>query len=275
MTTLAEVMPMKNNNNEFTVKRKKRGYEAFLLIYIIIIIVPSIIMASGSNAWINILLALGLVVLMLFYYFDHTYDTSVSWGIKAIYTEREQERYFMDYHRTHFWKETDIMLSYDIKRFIKSNIRELGVMAKLGSKMRILLLDPQSKYVPLLEKASSMKHGEYAYYVLQIQSFALRAAQAGAENTVVNVELKYYDAVPLDNMLRAYDTVFAYNNKECAQNDFKVCLFENELNGYNFYKTMFDEKWNDLSFSYNKEITAEMVPDMRYFADNDTIDYTI
>lgn len=265
----------KDNSTEFSVKRKSKGYELFLAIYIIFIIVPSIILASGENAWINIVLAAGLVVLILFYYFDETYDTSVSWGMKAIYTEPEQERYFMDYHRTHFWKETDIILSYDIKHFLKSKIRELAVMAKLGSEMRILLLDPQSEYVPLLEKACSMKPGEYAYYALQIQNFALRVAQAGAEDTVVNITIKYYDSLPLDNMLRAYDALFAYDNKENAASGFKVCVYENDLNGYNFYKTMFNEKWNDGSFSYSKEITAEMVPNMRYFADNDTITYTV
>lgn len=265
----------KSSDKGFILKRKKRGYETFLLAYIVFIIIPSIIMASGSNAWINILLAVGLVILMLFYYFDDTYDTSVSWGMKAVYTEPEQERFFMDYHRTHFWKETDILLAYDIKPFLKSKIRELAVMAKLGSKMRILMLDPQSKYVPLLEKACSMKAGEYAYYVLQIQGFALRAAQAGAENTIVSIELKYYDSLPLDNMLRAYDAVLAYDNKQNAQNGFKVYQYENELNGYNFYKTMFEEKWNDADFAYSKEITADMVPDMRYFADNDTVTYTL
>ena len=265
----------KKNESTFSVKRKTKGYELFLILYIVLIIVLSIILASGDKAWVNIVLAAGLIVLVLFYYFDNTYDTSVSWGMRAVYTALEQERSFIDYHRTHFWKETDIMLSYDIKNFLKSKIHELAVMARLGSKMRILMLDPQSEYVPLLEKACSMKPGEYAYYVLQVQNFALRAAQAAVEKSVVDIQIKYYDSLPLDNMLRAYDAMLVYDNKENTDNGFLAYSFENGLNGYNFYKTMFNEKWNDESFAYGKEITANMVPNMRSFADNDPITYTV
>ena len=98
----------KKNESTFSVKRKTKGYELFLILYIVLIIVPSIILASGDKAWVNIVLAAGLIVLVLFYYFDNTYDTSVSWGMRAVYTAPEQERSFIDYHRTHFWKETDI-----------------------------------------------------------------------------------------------------------------------------------------------------------------------
>ena len=74
----------KKNESTFSVKHKTKGYELFLILYIVLVIVPSIILASGDKAWINIILAAGLIVLVLFYYFDNTYDTSVSWGMRAV-----------------------------------------------------------------------------------------------------------------------------------------------------------------------------------------------
>ena len=148
-------------------------------------------------------------------------------------------------------------------------------MGKIGSKMRILLLDPQSKYVELVEKASGMKPGAYAYYVLQIQNFVLRVKQSSREDTVVDITIKYYDSLPLDNMFRAHDVVFAYDSRSGAENNFMSYSFENSLNGYNFYRTFFNEKWNDEAFCYEKEITGNMVENYRAFADNDNISYTV
>ena len=45
----------KKNDVSFSEKRKTKGYELFLIIYIILVIVPSIILASGENAWINLI----------------------------------------------------------------------------------------------------------------------------------------------------------------------------------------------------------------------------
>lgn len=265
----------KKDTSNFSVKRKAMGYEAFLLGYILVVIMPSIILSSGEYAVINVALAVVLVILVLFSYFDKTYNTSISWGMNSIYTSQESERYFMNYQRMHFWKSTDVLLSYDIQPFLKDKIREMSVMGKLGSKLRILLLDPESKYVEIVEKASGMKPGEYAYYVLQIQNFMMRVEQTSVEDTVVDIEIKYYDSLPLDNMFRAYDVVFAYDNKQSSENNFMSYSFEHDLNGYNFYRTMFEEKWKDDSFCYNKEITGNMVPKFAIFAENDTISYDV
>ncbi len=269
---------MKNNKNHvksFSIKRKTMGYEVFLVGYIILIIMPSMVMSTEEFGWLNVALALGLAALVLFSYFDKVYITSVSWGMRSIYTTLDAERYYMNFHRTHFWKEVDVVLSYDIEKFLKDKIRELAVMGKLGSKIRILLLDPESKYVDIIEKSAGMKPGEYAYYVLQIQNFVLRVRQTSMEDTVVDIEIKYYDSFPLDNMFRAHDTMFAYDSKQYSDADFLSYSFENGLNGYNFFRTLFEEKWNDQAFSYEKEITGNMVPNYRAFADNDTISYKV
>ncbi len=266
---------MAGKKSDFTKKKSSKGYAIFLIVYILIVIIPAIIIASGEYAWINIVLSAGLVALVLFYYFDDTYATSVSWGMSSIYTSRESEDYYMDYQRTHFWKETDIMLSYDIKLFLKTKIDVLSVMAKLGSKMRILLLDPESKYVPMVEDACGMKHGEYAYYVLQIQNFKSRVLQGATEKTVVDIDIKFYDDYPLDNILCAGDVMFAYDNKQNSSGNYMSYTYENGLNGFNYYNTLFAEKWNDELNTYHKEVTVDMVNNYRYFADNDTISYSV
>ncbi len=268
-------MYKKESGSDFVQKRNPRGYETFLIFYIVLIIIPAIIISSGQRAWVNILLSLGLILLMLFYYFDKTYATSVAWGMTSVYKSAEQERYFIDYHRMHLWKECDIALSFDIKPFLKNKIKEMAVMGKLGSKMRILLLDPQSKYVELVEKASGMKKGEYAYYALQVQNFMMRVNQAQTEDVVIDIQVKYYDDMPMDNILRAYDVLFAYDNKHSAENNYLSYSYEYGFNGYNFYKALFDEKWNNEAFSYEKEITSDMVNNYRYFADNDNVYYDV
>ncbi len=265
----------KKSTSDFSVKHKAMGYEAFLIGYIIVVIIPSMILSSGEYAFINVLLALVLVALVLFSYFDKTYNTSISWGMNSIYTSQESERYFMNYHRMHFWKSMDIVVSYNIQAFLKDKVREISVMGKIGSKIRILLLDPESKYVEIVEKASGMKSGEYAYYALQIQNFMMRVEQTSVEDTVVDIEIKYYDALPLDNMLRAYDVVFAYDSKQGSENNFMSYSFEHDLNGYNFYRTLFEEKWKDGSFCYNKEITGDMVPNFAVLAESDPVSYNV
>ena len=264
-----------NDVRRFEEKRRLMGYETFLIGYIVLIILPCMILSSGKYAWMNITLAVILVALVLWAYFDKTFVTSTSWGMRAIYTSLQSERYYMNYQRTHFWRDVDVLLSYDIRDFLEDKIRELAVMGKLGSKMRILLLDPQSPYVEIMEKASNMKPGEYAYYVLQIQNFMLRVNQAATEDSIVDITIKYYDDLPLDNMFRAYDVMFAYDNKQCSEENFMSYSFDGNLNGYNFYRVFFEEKWNDESFCYSKEITGDMVPNYRVFADNDTISYRI
>ncbi len=263
-----------NEKGKFKEKGKANGYELFLIIYIVFVILPSIIIAA-ENLVMNIVLSVILLALVLFFYIDKTYGTSITWGTTAMYTSASQERGFIDYHRTHFWKETDILLSFDIRNFLRTKIREIVVMGKIGTKMRILLLDPQSKYVPLVEKASGMLSGEYAYYVLQIQSLVARIAQVTIEDSTIDITIKFFDDVPCDNIYRMHDALIAYDNKQSVEGEPLAYNYEKDLNGYNFYKKLFDEKWNDGNFCYEKEITAEMVPNMRMFAEKDNVNYTI
>lgn len=264
-----------NEKSDFIQKRNPRGYETFLIGYIAAVIIPAIIMTAGKYLWVNIVISLGLVLLMLFYYFDKTYATSIAWGMTSVYRSVEQERYFIDYHRTHLWKECDIALSFDIKLFLKNKIKELAVMGKLGSKMRILLLDPESKYVEMVEKICGMRHGEYAYYVLQIQNFMMRVNQTETEDVVIDIKIKYYDAMPIDNIFRAYDVLIAYDNKHSIENNYMSYVYEYGYNGYNFYKTLFDEMWNNDVVSYEKEITSDMVENYRYLAEIDDVYYKV
>lgn len=261
--------------SDFSEKSGPRGYELFLIIYIVLVILPAIILASGDKAWINIILSVILIALVIFYYFDKTYSSSVSWGMKEIYKSNESEKYALSFQRTHFWKNVDLALSFDIKPFLKNKIEELAVMGKMGSEMHILLLDPESKYTEIVEDMCAMKRGEYAYYALQIQNFKMRVEQASKDKSFVRIDIKYYDAMPLDNIFRAYDMMFAYDNKYDPLDEMTSYCYEKELNGFTFYKTLFDEKWNDEKFAYTKEITADMVPNYRSFADNDTVSYTV
>ena len=234
------------------------GSEFFLFIYILIIILPSMFLATreAGATLINLLLSVGLIALLLFYYLDKTFYTVTAWGFHSIFETAGQERYFMDFHRVHFWENTDVILTFDIKNFLKDKIHEMAVMARMGSKLRILMLDPQSKYVRPLEKSAGMASGEYAYYVLQVQSFALQIEQEVLDTKAVEIQIKYYDDLPLDNLFCAGDMVFAYNNKQTIDGTVMSCSYEKGCVGYQFYTKLFEEKWNDADFSYEKEITC-------------------
>ena len=258
-------------------KRIAGGSEFFLFFYILIIILPSMFltMQEAGAAFVNLALSVGLIALMLFYYLDKTYFTANAWGCGSIFESAGQERYFMDFHRVHFWEGTDVLLTFDIKNFLNDKIHEMSVMARMGSKLRILMLDPQSQYVRLLEKACGMASGEYAYYVLQVQNFAFAVESEALDKKAVDIQIKYYDAMPLDNLFCAGDRIFAYNNKQTADGTVMSCSYERGCTGYHFYASLFEEKWQDEAFAYEKEITADMIPNLRMHSMNDTISYKI
>lgn len=265
-------------------KRKMReskkgigGSEIFLFAYILLIILPCtyLVTQDAVAAIVNVLLSVGLIGLLLYYYFDKTYYMATVWGFGSIFETQSQERYFMDFHRSHFWENTDLIITFEIKNFLRDRIHEMAVMARMGSKLRILMLDPQSDYVRGIEKSAGMVSGEYAYYVLQVQNFAQQIAQESVDKTTVDMEIKFYDSLPLDNLFCAGDVVFAYNNKQTVDGTVMSCSYEKGYAGYAFYTALFEEKWNDGSFSYQKEITADMIPNLRIHAMNDTISYKI
>ena len=191
--------------------KKNISYNLFLMIYVIVIIIPSMIILTRENAVIDIILAFVLLALIIWYACDKRRQTASNWGINNIYTKNEELRFYIDIHRMHYWNEIDVLLVYHPAEFLAHNIDELSVMAKIGAKIRILLLDPESQYISEIEKFLHMKRGEYAFYALQIQNWAKKIAES-SECLECNIEIKFFDDFPPDNLFRAHDKLFAFSN---------------------------------------------------------------
>ncbi|MBE5816911.1 MAG: hypothetical protein E7315_04215 [Clostridiales bacterium] len=252
--------------------KKNISYNLFLIIYVIAIIIPSMVILTKENAVIDIALSFGLLILMVWYACDKRRQTASDWGISNIYTRNEELRFFMDIHRMHYWNEVDILLVYHPAEFLSHNIDELSVMAKIGAKIRILLMDPESQYISCLEEHLHMKKGEYAFYALQLQNWAKKIAES-PECIECNIEIKFFDDFPPDNMFRAHDKLFSYSNKMgTGSKDVLTYVYEKDSKGYERQKKLYDYFWQE-SVSYKKEITMAMIDNFRYHSTNNVLSY--
>lgn len=197
----------------------------------------------------------------LLYYPMHAYERNTyalvkEWGLEGIYVSRAK----MNGSTARQFKHTQQDLEY-ISFGLKS-LRDSGKSktiedkVKKGMRVKILTLNPDSSYVAQREREEGGVPGEIKEQIKQLTAWMRRLYYFSPKPG--SVEMKYYDAMPLEFYCRQDDRIYTgpYQYRRGSQQTISF-EFRAGSEGYNYYLEYFQQLWNDPDFSHNVDLVSD------------------
>lgn len=216
-------------------------------------IIPS---ADAKNIILNIgcsILASSLVVLFtLLLLEDDERDSKLlelydKWGIVNFFETRSEQNVAT---AAGF---PDLKIQYDQIAFGLKSLRDakgkkFEDKVRNGLRIRILTMNPNSLYLKERERVEGKQEGEIRQTIFQLEQWInnLKAISPNPDN----VQIKYYDSLPLIYYCRQEDDLFVgpyLYGKESQQTI--TYQFNNIGLGFRYYSEYFELLWNDESFA--------------------------
>ena len=123
------------------------------------------------------------------------------------------------------------------KELIEKKVRE-------GIKIRIITMNPDSDYVRQREREEGEREGDIRESIINLGKWV--EALQKIEKKKGNVQIRYYDAKPIDFYFRIDDHAFTgpyiYGKKSQYTISYEFC---GDSSGFDYYAEYYDRLWND------------------------------
>jgi hypothetical protein len=172
-----------------------------------------------------------------------------TWKLTGIYRTRAEMNMRTNVCLEECKKEIDI-IAFGLKSLRESQSISLEGKIKNGLKLRILTIDPQSTFLPQREKDEGEVPGQIKNTIEQLTDWVKK--MKGFSPNPNNIELKYYDTLPLDFYFRVDKNLFLgpYLYGRSSQQTISY-EFESGGAGFEYWSTYFEKIWNDSNFTRN------------------------
>ena len=190
----------------------------------------------------------GLIVLITSLFVDDTSDSVQilkQWGVEAIYKTRGEMNISCGKYSKNA-KRMDI-IAFGLKSWRDSQNREIESLLQNGCKIRILTMDPSAENLKQRELDEKQEVGSISHTIMQLKDWAEKLNSQGYKG---NIQIKYYDAQPLDFMFLMDNRLFwgPYEYGKGSQQTISY-EFNTTGEGYKYYSGYFNDLWTDETFA--------------------------
>lgn len=180
---------------------------------------------------------------------DDAIELAKKWGLRNIYNTRENANSFsIDKKFKNLNNQLDIIaFGLDHFRNSKERIFIEKIRKNKNLSVRILTLNPDSIFVTQREQDENKNEGSIKKSIKDLSSWVNKINQNTKSN---HIQIKYYDALPLDSYLRVDDIIYVgpyEHNKMSSQSI--TYEFEEGGQGYNYYSEYFQDLWTNSDLS--------------------------
>lgn len=191
--------------------------------------------------------------LMSLYVFKRQKEKAVTeeWGLEAIYRTRQEMNVACDESMKRTKDEIDMVgFGFGSLRFAKD--AEVKEMVGHGLKLRILTMHPDCKYAARRDEAEHDAPGHTRHTICELADWIEELRAIAPEPDAIQV--KYYDALPLDFYFRTDDRVFVgpYMYGIGSQQTISYEFLANG-SGADYYARYFERLWSDDNKSVPKK----------------------
>lgn len=173
------------------------------------------------------------------------------WGLTDIFKTRAEMNKYTNQDLKENKNKLDI-IAFGLKAFRQSKSELIISKVKEGMKIRILTIDPNSKFLKERERVEECSEGEIKNTIEQLNIWVneLKDHQQ-KENQVV---IKYYDSLPLDFYFALDNSVYIgpYIYGKSSQQTISYS-FKSNSDAYHYYEQYFEKLWEDTKFCKKKE----------------------
>lgn len=173
-----------------------------------------------------------------------------TWKLNGIYLSRAEMNQNTNVCLRKCRKKLDIV-AFGLKSFRETQSRLIEEKVKSGLKIRILTIDPQSRFISQREKDEGEVIGQISNTIIQLSTWINNLKTLAPDPK--NVQIKYYDTLPLDFYFRVDDHLFLgpYMYGRSSQQTFSYEFKYGGL-GFQYWTTYFEELWLNIDLSKSK-----------------------
>jgi hypothetical protein len=170
-----------------------------------------------------------------------------TWKLAGIYRTRAEMNMRANIFLTESKEQIDI-IAFGLKGFRETQSSLIEDKIRNGLRLRILTIDPQSKFLAQREIDEGEVQGQIKNTIIQLTDWVERIKTLSPAQE--NVELRYYDTLPLDFYFRIDRNLFLgpYMYARSSQQTFSY-EFEYGGAGFEYWSTYFEKIWTDVKFA--------------------------
>lgn len=180
-------------------------------------------------------------------------DITEKWGALAIYKTRGELNKSCDASVSRTGKNID-MIGFGFRSFREGKGIDIEEKVRSGMNMRILTIHPDSEFLKQREIDEHMIEGSIRATIIELSKWVIKLQQLSPNKN--NVQIKYYDALPLDYYFRTDDKLFI-GPYEYGKQSQQTISYEFSLNGEasKYYTEYFNYLWQDTNSIPKKDYT--------------------
>ena len=165
------------------------------------------------------------------------------WGIAGIYETRQNMNQYCNINVERNEKQLDI-IAFGLKGFRHSKGELIKNKVAKGMRLRIITMDPDSKFLVEREKVEGCIEGEIKNTINQLIEWVelLKLNQIEEDQ----VQIKFYDTLPLDfyfgldNSIYVGPYLYGIDSQQTISYEFRC-----NSKGYHYYSNYFEKIWNN------------------------------
>lgn len=218
----------------------------FVSVYLPTDNMQSIAMGIGTS-----LLSSGLIVFITSLFMDDSSERMQNlnhWGIEAVYKTRGEMNISCDKYMEK--ARTIDVIAFGLRSWRDSKSKDIELLLQNGCQIRILTMEPDSENLKQRELDENQEPRSIARTIIQLNEWANELNLAGYKG---KIEIKYYDAQPLNFMFLMNNRLFI-GPYEYGKGSQQTISYEFNVAGeaYKYYTEYFDKLWNDEKFAKTK-----------------------
>ena len=142
------------------------------------------------------------------------------------------------------------VIAFGLRSWRDSKNKEIESLLRNGCQIRILTMDPNGANLKQRELDEKQEIGSIALTIIQLQDWANKLNSRGYKG---KIQIKYYDAQPLDFMFLMSNRLFI-GPYEYGKGSQQTISYEFNTTGeaYKYYTEYFNDLWNDDEFVKTK-----------------------
>lgn len=230
----------------------KRYYNTWSIIIGLIIAIIGIIsilvdifnLKTQQNIWISIgcsLIASSIVILFQTFVVDVKEDNPLTkWKLANIYAERDEDKEGFAENLKKIEEHLDIV-AFGLRNFLATYSDDFNEIVERGVKVRILVMDPCSKFITSREREENAADGEIKTSIIKL----IDIVKSINEKNKNKIKMKGYKCMTLDYYFRMDNEMYV-GQYWYKMNGRKTITYKfiNKGQGFNFYAKYFEKLWN-------------------------------
>lgn len=170
------------------------------------------------------------------------------WGLVSIHETRSDMNVSCEKHLETTRKHLDI-IAFGLRSLRDARGRLIETKVKEGLQIKILTIDPNSMFLEQREIDEKQVKGSIANSIIQLTNWVNKLKELSPHPD--NVQIKYYDALPLDLYYREdnYLYVGPYLYGKDSQQTITM-EYRGRSKGFEYYTQYFEDLWDNDEFSY-------------------------